>query len=142
MNDILIGGSSATIVIVLAIQFAKSYGMPAQFAPLMAAILGILASLLVAMDENGGNTAYWVNVAIRGFVYGLASIGFQSATASLQREADKKQLVQTATEDQTITKATTTSTPEKVTTDVVVKPIGGTSESGTITPNASIAPKA
>lgn len=134
MSDILIGGSSATIVIVLIIQLAKSYGMDGKYAPLAAALLGILASLLVAMDENGGNTSYWVNVAVRGFVYGLAAVGFQSASASLQKEADKKQLVSTAQEDQTITKATTTSTPEKVTTDVVVKPIGGTSESGTIPP--------
>lgn len=123
MSDIVIGGASATIVIVLAIQFAKSYGLDSKYAPLMAAILGICASLLVALDENGGNTAYWVNVAVRGFVYGLSAVGFQSAASALQREADKKQLVNTAQENQTETTATVVANPQGVTTEVAVEPV-------------------
>lgn len=123
MDDIIIGGSSAAIVIVMAIQIAKSYGMDSKYAPLVAAGLGVLASLLVAMDENGGNTSYWVNVAIRGFMYGLSAIGFQSASAALQREADKKQLVNTAQQDQTETTATVVANPQGVTTEVEIEPV-------------------
>lgn len=136
MEDLIIGGSSVAVVILMVIQLCKSYGLDSKYAPLIAILLGVGASALVGIDTAKPTVVYWVEVTVRGFTYGLGAIGIHASSAALQREADKKQLVNTAQEDQTITKATVTATPEKVTTDVVVKDIGATNGQGTIPTSA------
>lgn len=136
-EELILGGAPVAVVIMLVIQLAKSYGMPGKHAPLIAALLGIGAAIVIAFDSPPTTITGWIGVGVGGFVYGLAAMGMHSGAQSLQEVADKKELQKTAQQDQTKTETKTTATPEKVTTEVEVEPVSTPTEPPTVAGGSS-----
>lgn len=94
-TDFLIGGASASLIIMLFIQMIKSYGLPSRIAPLAAIILGVSFSVLsewatpTVTTEPVTEVARWVTASVRGFMVGLGAVGIYAVTKNAQDTIDK-----------------------------------------------------
>lgn len=130
MDDFLIGGASAVMLIVLVLQLGKTYGLNSRMIPLLAAVLGVGFSVLAAFAGIYPDIQWWVEKVVLGLLVGLSAIGFHSATKFYQQEAQERALQDEAQEEQTITTATVTATPQGVSKEVEVVPIAPTLTAG------------
>lgn len=124
MDDFLIGGVSAAMLIVLLLQLCKTYGLSGKLVPIIAAILGITFSVLSALAEVYPDLAWGIRITVTGLILGLSAIGFHSATTYYQQRAEERDLKEAAQEQQATIVATATATPDTVRKEVEVQPVG------------------
>ena len=76
MDFELITDGSAILVIIAIIQMIKSFGLNQKYSPIIAVILGIGFSLVMAYY---GNTVEYEAI-IKGLIVGLGAVGLYSGT--------------------------------------------------------------
>ncbi len=76
MDFELIAGGSALLIIMAAVQVAKSFGLDPKLAPVVAVIGGILLS--AAYTYYGETLAY--GAIVTGLVVGLSAVGLYSGS--------------------------------------------------------------
>ena len=75
MPDLVLAGIPVLLIIVGLVEYVKSLGLPAKYAPVVAIVVGIGAGLL-----NEAMVVYpaiepWVVAAVSGVVVGMAATG-------------------------------------------------------------------
>ena len=90
MEELVVFGIPAAAIIIALIELAKSYGMNARWAPLVAIVLGIGLSVGVYYSGINPQVATWFKLLLGGVLVGLSAVGGfsggRSVVNSLRRE--------------------------------------------------------
>ncbi len=81
--ELLIAGLPASAVIVALVEGAKRAGLPGQWAPVLAVLLGLTCGLLAQLAAVAPRVHLWYEAAGAGIVLGLSAAGLYSGTKAL-----------------------------------------------------------
>ena len=83
MDELIIGGVSASVLIVGLVQIAKSSGLPGRWAPLLSVGLGLAFAVAYGL-LNRLTGPVWLDLVGLGILAGLSASGLYSGVRALR----------------------------------------------------------
>lgn len=85
MQELVLFGVPAAVLIIVLVDLAKGYGLDSRWAPLAAIGLGILFAALGQLATQYPGFALWYEIVIVGLVTGLTAAGLYSGQKAVRQ---------------------------------------------------------